>query len=134
MRRIYIWTGFYYSLARHKGVRRGLVKAIQYDTLRSAGAQKLDTLPYYRHLAPLERKDIYLHQDFQDRNCIVKFSTSCSSAIYRRPDKSGFKATGHRCQRPINRATTVKTPDKSGNYSRDSIRSPYGTMCVILFQ
>ena len=29
-------------------------------TLRSAGVRELDTLVYYRHIAPLERKDIYL--------------------------------------------------------------------------
>ncbi len=34
------------------------------DTLRSSGARGLDTLEYYRHIAPLERK--IAHINFKD--------------------------------------------------------------------
>ena len=48
------------------------------------------------------------------RTYAAKRLKPCSSAIHRRPDKSGFKATGHRSQpwsrngRPMNRATTIE--------------------------
>ena len=34
-------------------------------TLRSAGAQALTLSPFYRHIAPLERRFLLDHQDFR---------------------------------------------------------------------
>ena len=46
----------------------------------------------------------------------------CSRAIYGRPDKSGFKATGHRSQRPINpRLVGIKKQETTAGACREQL-------------